>query len=157
MVVIQQNKNKVCPVMDYRELNHHVDAFTTNADACAAKLREWRQKGANVSLLDLRRACLQICVHKTLWPYQTVKIDGKRYCLTRLLFSLNVALLIMKSIVSAVLSQEEAVERTASTYIDDIYVNEDVVPATRVREHLPQFGVKCKDPKQLKDGAQVLG
>ena len=45
----------------------------------------------------------QIRVHKTLWPYQTVKIDGKRYCLTRLGFSLNVALLIMKDIVSAVL------------------------------------------------------
>ena len=33
MAVLQQNKSKVRPVMDFRELNHHVDAFT-------AKLRE---------------------------------------------------------------------------------------------------------------------
>lgn len=41
----------------------------------------------------------------------------------------------------------------ASSYIDDIYVNEDV---PRVREHLAQFGVKCKDPEQLEDGTWVL-
>ena len=157
MAVLQQNKAKVRPVMDYRELNHHVGAYTANADVCAAKLREWRQKGANVSLLDLRRAYPQVRVHETLWPYQTVKIDGKRYCLTRLGFGLNVAPLIMKAIVSAVLSQEEAVGRSAFAYIDDIYVNEDIVPVTRVREHLAQFGLKCKDPERLKEGARVLG
>ena len=63
----------------------------------------------------------------------------------------------MKAIVSAVLSQEEVMGRTASTYINDIYINEDIVPATRVREHLVQFGLKCKDPEQLEDGARVLG
>ena len=58
----------------------------------------------------------------------------------------------MKAIISAVLLQEEAVSCTASAYIDDIYVNEDVVPATHVREHLAQFGLKCKDPELLEDG-----
>ena len=77
MAILQENKTKVRPVMDYRELNHHVDAFTATADVCAVKLCEWQQKGANVSLLDLRRAYLQIRVCETLWPYQTVKIDGK--------------------------------------------------------------------------------
>ena len=80
-----------------------------------------------------------------------------RYCLTRLRFGLNVVPLVMKAIVSAVLSQEEAVERTASAYINDIYVNENVVPVTHVREHLAQFGLKCKDLEQLKDGARVQG
>ena len=157
MAVLQQNKIKVHPVMDYWKLNHHVDAFTANADICATKLHEWRQKSANVSLLNLRRAYLQIRVHETLWPYQTVKIDGKRYCLTCLGFGLNLAPLIMKAIVSAVLSQEEAVGRTAFAYIDNIYVNEDVVPVTCVREHLVQFGLKCKDPERLEDGTWVLG
>ena len=63
----------------------------------------------------------------------------------------------MKAIVSTVLLWEEAVEHAASAYIDDIYVNEDVVPATCIREHLAQFGLKCKDIEQLKDGTQVLG
>ena len=90
--------------MDFQLLNYHVDVFTANADVCAAKLCEWQQKGSNVSLLDLKRAYLQVRVQKTLWPFQTVKIGGQRYCLTRLGFGLNVAPLIVKAIVSAVLS-----------------------------------------------------
>ena len=42
----------------------------------------------------------------------------------------------------------------ASTYMNDIYVNEDVMPATHVREHLARFGL---DPERLEDGARVLG
>ena len=71
-------------------------------------------------------------------------------------FGLNVAPLIMKAIVSTVLSQEEAVGHAASAYIY-IYINEDVMPATRVREHLARFGLECKDPERLEDGARVLG
>ena len=100
------------------------------------------------------REYLQVHVQKTLWPFQTVKIGGQRYCLTRLWFGLNVALLIMKAIVSAVLSREEAVGHAASAYID-IYVNEDIMPATRVREHLARFELECKDPERLEDGAQM--
>ena len=59
----------------------------------------------------------------------------------------------MKAIISTVLSQEEAVGSAASAYIDIIYVNEDVVPATHVREHLAQFGLKCKNPERLEDSA----
>ena len=140
-------------MINFRQLNCHVDVFTANA----AKLREWRQKASNVSLLDLKRAYLHVRVQKTLWPIQTVKIGGQRYCLTRLGFGLNLAPLVVKAIVSAVLLQEEAVGHTASAYIDDIYVNEDVMPATRVREHLARFGLECKDPERLEDGARVLG
>ena len=61
----------------------HVDVFIANADVCAAKLREWWQKGSSVSLLDLKRAYLQVRVQKTLWPFQIVKIGGQKYCLTR--------------------------------------------------------------------------
>ena len=45
----------------------------------------------------------------------------------------------MKAIISMVLSQEEAVGHASSAYIDDIYINEDIVPSTRVRERLAQF------------------
>ena len=156
MAALQQHKSKVRPVMDFQQLNYHVDVFTANTDVCAAKLCEWWQKGSNVSLLDLKRAYLQMHVQKTLWPFQTVKIGGQRYCLTRLGFGLNVAPL-MKAIVSVVLSQEEAVGHAASAYIDDIYVNENVMPVTHIREHLARFGLECKDPEQLEDGTRVLG
>ena len=52
-----------------------------------------------------------------------------------------------KAIVSPVLLQEEAVGHVASAYINNIYVNEDVMPATHVREHLARFGLECKDPE----------
>ena len=60
MDVIQLTKDKVHPVMDYRELNEHVDAFTVDADVCTAKLREWHQQVVNVALLDLQRVHLQV-------------------------------------------------------------------------------------------------
>ena len=53
----------------------------------------------------------------------------------------------MKAIVNTVLSQEEAVGHVASAYIDDIYVNKDVVPTTCVREDLDaaitRSGIVC--------------
>ena len=63
----------------------------------------------------------------------------------------------MKAIVSAVLSQEEAVGYAASAHIEDIYVNEDVMPGTSGREHLARFGLERKDLERLEDGARVLG
>ena len=110
MAVVQQSKSKVRPVMDYRELNQYVNTFMADADVFASKLREWHQLGPNASLLDLRRAYLQVQVSESLWPFQTVMFASKRYCLTRVGFELNVALQIMKAIINAVLSQEEKVK-----------------------------------------------
>ena len=115
MAVIQHTKGKVRPVMDYRELNEYIDAFTVVEDVCTAKLREWRQQGVNVALLDQWRAYLQVRVYKSLWAYQMVLIKGERYCLTWLGFGLNVALMIMKAIVSTVLAQEEQLMEVMSS------------------------------------------
>ena len=77
MVVIQENKRKVRPMMDFRELNTHIGAFTADSDVCADKLREWRRQGINVSVIDLAKAYLQIRIHPSLWPYQTVCFKGQ--------------------------------------------------------------------------------
>ena len=69
MAVVQENKSKVRPVLDFRELNGFIDTYTAEADVCAEKLREWRKQGVNVSAVDLKNAYLQIRVHKSLWPY----------------------------------------------------------------------------------------
>ena len=47
--------------------------------------------------------------------------------------------------------------RVESAYIDGISVNEDVVPATRVRKQSPHFGLECKDPERLEDSAWATG
>ena len=42
MAGVQEQKQKVRPVLDFWELNSFVDAFTANAEVCAQKLREWQ-------------------------------------------------------------------------------------------------------------------
>ena len=135
MAVVQEQKQKVRPELDYRELNGFVDAFTANAEVCAQKLREWRRQGVNVSLLDLWNAYLQIHVDKALWPFQIAIFRGQCFCLTRLGFGLNVAPLIMKSVIDAVVSQDHTIKSTTSAYVDDIFINENRVPVSRVRQH----------------------
>ena len=157
MAILQESKQKVRPVMDYRELNEHVNAYTANADVCAQTMREWRRQGPKAAIVDLRRAYLQIHVDKSLWPFQTVKIKGQRYCLTRLGFGLNVAPQIMRAIVKAVIGQDDTVSRATSSYVDDIFVNESVCSAAQVKTHLERFGLTCKSPEQLSSGARVLG
>ena len=141
MADIQQNKQKVRPVLDYQELNDHVDPFTARADICTEKLREWRRAGSNVSLLNLRKAYLQVRVHQSLWSYQTVLFKGRRYCLTRMGFGCNVAPSIMQTIVNAILTKDKRIQRATSAYTDDVYVDENIVPAARVKEHLYSFGL----------------
>ena len=143
--------------MDFRELNSHVDAFTANADVCPDKIREWRRLGTNVAIVDLRRAYLQIRVHESLWSYHTVIFRGQRYCLTRLGFGLNVAPSVMKSVLPAVLTQDETVDRATSSYLDDICVNEDVVSVQCVENHLLRYGHECKPAEHVADGARMLG
>uniref|UniRef100_A0A5S6R0A2 Integrase catalytic domain-containing protein n=1 Tax=Trichuris muris TaxID=70415 RepID=A0A5S6R0A2_TRIMR len=157
MAVVQRHKQKVRPVMDFRELNAHIEPFTAAADVCADKLRQWRRQGANVAMVDLKDAYLQVRVNEALWPYQTVEFRGRRYCLTRLGFGLNVAPLVLKAILNFVLSQDPAIKRGTSAYVDDILVNEDVIPASRVKEELERYGLECKSPERLVDGARVLG
>ena len=106
-------------------------------------------------MLDLCRAYLQVHVDKSLWPFQTVKIKGQRYCLTCLGFGLNVAPIIMRSIINMVMAQDETIQGATYSYIDDIFVNESACTAACVRDHL-QFGLTCKDPERLRDGLFVI-
>ncbi|KFD63395.1 hypothetical protein M514_24416 [Trichuris suis] len=157
MAVIQRSKGKGNGLMDFRELNSYIDTYTAKSDVCAQMLREWRRQGVNVSILDLRKAYLQVCVDRTLWPYQTVVVKERRYCLTRLGFGLNVAPMIMKAVISRVLSLDPDIQKGTSAYIDDIFVNENVVSANHVIQHLAKYGLSCKVPERVADGARVLG
>ncbi|XP_043234701.1 uncharacterized protein LOC122388023 [Amphibalanus amphitrite] len=144
MAVVQ--KTKVRPVMDFRPLNRHLTTHTADADVCAEQTRRWRRMGTDVALLDLKKAYLQIHVDKKLWPYQTVIYRGKRHCLTRLGFGMNLSPSVMKAVLETVLSQDAKVEAAVSSYVDDILVNEAVLPARDVAEHLRNFGLESKEP-----------
>jgi len=156
MAVVQLNKAKVRPVMDYRELNQFVSSHTADGEVCSAKLRLWRKMGDNLSIIDLRKAYLQVCVDPSLWRYQVVEFRGQRYCLTRLGFGLNVAPKIMSAILQKVLSLDATVRSGTDSFIDDIVVNNDVVSNLRVTGLLEKFGLEAKPPECLV-GGRVLG
>lgn len=82
---------------------------------------------------------------------------GRRYCLTRLGFGLNIAPLVLKKVLSRVLSWDEKVNSATSPYLDDILVDESIVTAAEVESHLKRFGLLCKPPESVQAGARVLG
>ena len=58
---------------------------------------------------------------------------------------------------TAVLTQDETVDRATSSYLDDIFVNEDVVSVQCVENHLLRYGIECKQAEHVAEGARVLG
>ena len=108
MATEQPTKNKVRPVLDFRELNKYVECHTGDGvlDVCSDRLREWRQIEGHASIVDLQAAYLQIGIDKDLWKYQIVQYKDKMYCLTRLGFGLNSAPRIISKILKLVLSKD---------------------------------------------------
>ncbi|XP_067935621.1 uncharacterized protein [Watersipora subatra] len=159
MAVFQSNKGrKVRPVMDYsRELNKHVNSNPENdVTICQEKLRQWRTLGDNVCMLDLKKVYLQLHMDSSLQRFQAVRFNGQLYVMTRLGFGLNVAPKIMSCILAKVLLMDEKIAKSTDHYIDDIVVNEDVVSALKVKDHLQKYGLLSKEPESL-SSAQVLG
>jgi len=157
MAVDQPSKNKVRPVLDYRELNDYVSCHTGDySPACDETIRKWRKMTGHLAMVDLRNAYLQIKVDESLWRYQKVRYKGKMYYLTRLGFGLNCAPRIMTRILGRVLEEDEIIRQGTDHYIDDIIVNEDIVSAEDVIKHLYKFGLKTKAPEGL-ESARVLG
>ncbi|XP_043245437.1 uncharacterized protein LOC122393477 [Amphibalanus amphitrite] len=159
MAVTQEAKDKVRPVLDYRELNEHLVAHTAEADVCRDQLRKWRQHGDDVAVIDLKKAFLQLHVAQELWPFQTVIVDGQRHCLTRVGFGLSVASGIMRAVVREVLDQSPEIAKAVLPYADDLLVNETLISAERVTEHFAAYGLSCKPPERVADeaGARMLG
>lgn len=143
MAVHQNNQGKVRPVLDYRELNDHVTAFTADSGVCADQLRKWRRHGANVAVLDMHKAYLQLHVDQRLWAFQMVKVRNRRYCLTCLGFGLNIAPLVMKAVVKTILMQQLEIARAVLPYVNDLLVNKDLVIVDWVAAHFAAFGLEC--------------
>ena len=158
MAVEQPTKNKVRPVLDFREMNESVESHTGDevTDVCAERLREWRQIEGETAIVDLKSAYLQIRVSEHLWQYQLVRFKGTTYCLTRLGFGLNSAPRIMSKILKTVLAVSPTVKKGTSSYIDDIIVDKSTVSVSEVVQHLSRFGLVTKPPEEL-DGGTVLG
>lgn len=157
MAVVQPTKDKVRPVMDFRELNNFVQCHSGDEVAvCDESLRRWRRLGTKVKIVDLKSAYLQLRVARDLWSYQQVEFQGKRYWLTRLGFGLNCAPRIMTRVLREVLEQNAVINAATEPYIDDILVDENLVAAEVLVNHLKAFGLTAKAPEGL-DGGRALG
>jgi ribonuclease HI len=163
MMGIRQEKGDKCkirPVFDYRQLNKTVESHPGGATPlCAVRLREWRQRGANCAVLDLRKAYLQVHVDPSLWVHQAVWWHGNVYLLTRLGFGLTSAPKIMTAIVEWITAVNPTIHGAVSSYIDDLFVAEDQVGAEIVKDHLQNWGLESKEPERLGStaGVRVLG
>ncbi|XP_035827949.1 uncharacterized protein LOC118478447 [Aplysia californica] len=159
MAVDQVNKNKVRPVLDFRELNEAVECHTGDdlIDVCDDVLRQWRQVEGDTEIVDLKAAYLQLHVSRELWKYQLVRFTGKSYCLTRLGFGLNCAPRIMTKVLKTVLEQRDDIRfSTSSYYIDDILVSVSQVSSEDVISHLRRYGLVAKPAEKL-EGGTALG
>ena len=145
MIGIRQtkgNETKVRPVLDLRQLNETIQSHPGGATPlCAERLRKWRQQSQRCAILDLRRAYLQIRVRQSQWTHQAVWWHGKSYLLTRLAFGLSSAPKFMTAIVEHVLQINPEVRAGVSSYIDDLYVDEEIVDVRTVSDHLRRWGL----------------
>jgi len=160
ILVAWDEKTHGCAVLDFRILNENVLCLTGQSmPTCNESLREWRTKGENCAVIDLRKAYLQVFVARELWVYQAVRWEGKMYLLTRLGFGLSVAPKIMTSIVQKVLSLDKSVQAMTSSYIDDIFVQGGSQEVKHVKAHLRRLGLESKEAERLgcKAGVRVLG
>jgi len=158
MAAKQTNKpKKVRPVMDYCELNEHVKSDPGQDTAvCQEKPRERRMRDKFASLLNLKKAYLQINVANDLRRFQRVKYKGTLYVMTQMGFGLNVAPKIMSKIILAALALDKEELKATDHYIDDIWVDGSFVKVAKVREHFQKYGLMSTDPVPLTD-ACVLG
>lgn len=157
LAVQQTNKGKIRPVLDYKELNQYVSCHTGSSAVCNETIRRWRTFGNKLALLDLRKAYLQLHVDRSMWKYQVVRFKNKHYYLTRLGFGLNCAPKIMDSILKSILAKVDTVNRATDNYLDDVLVNEDLIPSEVVACHLRKYGLETKPSVDLSSGAKVLG
>ena len=156
LAIEQPTKNKIRPVLDFRELNDYVKSFPGDSKHCDETLRRWRSNKDDVATLDLEHAYLQVRVDEKFWKYQVIHYKGKYYKLTRLGFGLNSAPKIMSTIVAKVLSLDIQIGQATDNYIDDIYIDKSKVEVEQVIKHLRKYGLNVKDPKDI-NGSKVLG
>lgn len=157
MAVIQRHKGKVRPVLDYRELNGYVESHPgADVAVCDEAMRRWRRKCSALKIIDLKSAYLQICIDASMWRFQRVQYAGRTFTLTRLGFGLNCAPKIMSAIVRCVLRKDRMIESATDAFMDDILVDESIVPCETVVAHLKRYGLEAKPPESL-DGGRALG
>ena len=145
---VQEHKpsTPVRPCLDYRSLNAHlVSQPGTEAQDCGDTLRKWRCLGdpSDFSLIDIKKAYLQVHVAPELQKYQVVLWAGRTYVMTRMGFGLSVAPKLMDVVIRWITQRFSQVDN----YMDDIVT--PTTTASAVAGRLAEFGLPTKPPEPL--------
>ena len=54
--------------------------------------------------------------------------------------------LIIKSVIDAIVSQDHTIKSATSAYVDEILINENLVPVLHIQQHFLDYGLVFKDP-----------
>ena len=132
--VVQMHKSTtVRPVLDFTQLNKHTVSNPGNhVKACEEMIRKWRTIGSQTSLLDIRKAYLQVHVDVELQSYQCVVYNGQLFVMTRMAFGLGIARKVLDAVVEYVCQKHGYSAEVVSGYVDDIMVDESKVSASEV-------------------------
>ena len=63
---------------------------------------------------------------------EPVVFRDEQYCLIRLGFGFNIVPMVVKAMISEILKEDDDIKQSASSYVDDILINEDVVSSDKV-------------------------
>ena len=130
LAVEQKLKNKVRPVLDFRELNEAIQSHTADSEVCPETLRRWRLMGDRLGVVDLKNAYLQLHVIRDQQDFQVVRIGKQHYRLTRLGFGLTSAPKmagLMSAVVRYILASDPDISAATDHFVDDILVDTDLV------------------------------
>ena len=153
MAVCQGHKasTPVRPCLDYHCLNESILSHPGgDAPACDQKIREWRCRGVDQVVVDIRKAFLQVHVDPSLVRYQTVVFHGVTYVMKRMAFGLSIVPKVMDTIVKFALGNFP----DADNYVDDVVAPSEQLP--EVTAALNQYGLPTKPPEVL-TGTRLLG
>eukprot|EP00117_Sycon_ciliatum_P022483 scpid27783/ scgid19383/ len=155
MAVEEEHKEStpIRPVLDYRQLNKLIVSHPGNdAAVCQDTFRNWRASDddADYSLLDIRKAYLQVKVAPELLRYQVVLWKEKKYVMTRMGFGLAVA----PKFMDIVVKWETRDYPEVGNYVDDLRVPSSDTDA--VSDVLLSYGLPTKEAENM-ESARVLG
>ena len=144
--------------LDFVPTNEFVKnrAEWSQREVCSDELLRWRTSDGG-ELLDVKKAYMRIHVDRSLWPYQSVRVDGVPYHLTRLAFGLCSAPRILKKVLDYVLKG-----LPVATFRDDVFIPKEVLTAelrAEVIRRLNLNGFPVKPPQVIggEETCKVLG
>lgn len=144
MAVVQENKEKTRPVLDFRELTEFIENHPwVDAAVCDETMRRQRCLQEPIKLVYLKSAYLQIRTDESCGRFN-------KCCIKQAILFDKVGFW------SKMRTQNyDHVQRGTDSYVDDIIVNKNVVMGEEVVTRLCKYGLETKPPEELQNNKDL--